>query len=247
MLSYDHIVISVNDLEQAITTYREAGFTVVRGGAHASGITHNALVIFSDGVYLELIALIDPDQREQSAFKALVRPTEGYTGYAFYTDDLPAEIDRMTSIASDDIRAGSRTTTDGVLLKWQMARLDDTMSPFVIQDITPREQRVPAVPTTTDHANGVTGLADVTILVPDYPTAVARYTAILGTEPTESDAERAQFAVGDATLTLAQPANPSQREYVLHFGAVPYRLRLTSPSAPDDVTLHGARITFTAD
>lgn len=47
----DHVVIAVADLEGAIASYAQAGFTVVRGGRHNIG-THNALIAFADGSYL---------------------------------------------------------------------------------------------------------------------------------------------------------------------------------------------------
>ena len=55
----DHIVVVVPDLEDAITKYGELGFTVVRGGKHNIG-THNALIAFADGSYVELIAFLTP-------------------------------------------------------------------------------------------------------------------------------------------------------------------------------------------
>ena len=51
----DHLVIAVNDLDQAANDYRQLGFTVVPGGKHPVG-SHNALVAFEDGSYLEIIA-----------------------------------------------------------------------------------------------------------------------------------------------------------------------------------------------
>lgn len=50
--SIDHIVILVGDLAAAVADYTERGFTVIPGGAHPSGATHNALVAFADGAYL---------------------------------------------------------------------------------------------------------------------------------------------------------------------------------------------------
>ncbi|SPO23934.1 uncharacterized protein UTRI_10141 [Ustilago trichophora] len=65
--SLDHLILLVNDpltsskpqtpspLERSILTFSELGFQVVRGGTHADGLTSNALIIFPDGVYIELI------------------------------------------------------------------------------------------------------------------------------------------------------------------------------------------------
>ena len=56
--SIDHVVILVEDLDAGIRQYRDMGFTVVPGGKHPR-FTHNALVSFADGSYLELIAFWD--------------------------------------------------------------------------------------------------------------------------------------------------------------------------------------------
>ena len=55
----DHIVIGVHDLAAAAADFTQAGFQVTPGGEHSSGNTHNALVTFADGAYLELIAFKD--------------------------------------------------------------------------------------------------------------------------------------------------------------------------------------------
>ena len=52
----DHVVILVKNLDQAVADYTQLGFNVVPGGEHTDGATHNALVAFADGSYLELIA-----------------------------------------------------------------------------------------------------------------------------------------------------------------------------------------------
>ena len=59
MLLLDHVVIHVADLDAAIADYASLGFNVQRGGTHADGATHNALIVFADGSYIELIAFLD--------------------------------------------------------------------------------------------------------------------------------------------------------------------------------------------
>ena len=51
----DHIIIVVKDLDQAAKDYQQLGFTVVPGGQHPVG-SHNVLISFRDGSYLEIIA-----------------------------------------------------------------------------------------------------------------------------------------------------------------------------------------------
>ena len=54
-LGIDHLVIVVKDLQQAANDYQQLGFTVVPGGKHPVG-SHNVLISFADGSYLEVIA-----------------------------------------------------------------------------------------------------------------------------------------------------------------------------------------------
>jgi len=61
LLSFDHAVIVVPELEQAIENFTALGFSVHRGGS--SKPAHNALIYFSDGTYIELITLISHSSR----------------------------------------------------------------------------------------------------------------------------------------------------------------------------------------
>src|SRR5690348_11089735 len=79
--SIDHIVILANELEQAIADYTALGFSVVRGGEHPGGATHNALIAFTDGAYLELIAFKQPAER-QRWWQLGQRGGEGLVDYA---------------------------------------------------------------------------------------------------------------------------------------------------------------------
>ena len=54
-LNLDHIVVVVPDLVRAIEQYRTLGFTVSFGGDN--GPTHNALIPFDNGTYIELISM----------------------------------------------------------------------------------------------------------------------------------------------------------------------------------------------
>ena len=64
-LSFDHLVLVVRELEAATRDFSSFGFKVTPGGVHAGGLTHNALVAFSDGSYLELLAPTRPSRIER--------------------------------------------------------------------------------------------------------------------------------------------------------------------------------------
>jgi hypothetical protein len=158
----DHVIIAVHDLDQAVEDYRALGFTTTYGGRHASGATHNALVCFQDGTYLELLAPTgDAAQPGTTDFSPLLQHGEGLVGYALHSSDLlkDAADGRARGANIGEVSEGRRLRPDGIELRWRTASLDGGMSPFLIEDITPRRLRVPDDIETVTHANGVTGIA----------------------------------------------------------------------------------------
>ncbi|WP_208509421.1 VOC family protein, partial [Variovorax paradoxus] len=95
-LKLDHIVIAVHDLESAIADYAALGFQVLRGGDHPGRTTHNALVVFQDGSYFELIAWRAPSPEERW-WQLLQRHGEGIVDFAL----LP----RSTAITVEEAKA----------------------------------------------------------------------------------------------------------------------------------------------
>jgi hypothetical protein len=71
-LILDHVVLVVGELPPAIRQFNQMGFTVTPGGVHAGGLTHNALVSFTDGTYLELLATTS---RAKQSLLVLLRRT----------------------------------------------------------------------------------------------------------------------------------------------------------------------------
>jgi hypothetical protein len=57
----DHAVVVVNDLNSSIDEFKKAGYTVVPGGEFPGAQTHNALIPFADGSYIEVFAPVDPE------------------------------------------------------------------------------------------------------------------------------------------------------------------------------------------
>jgi catechol 2,3-dioxygenase-like lactoylglutathione lyase family enzyme len=203
-LRLDHVVISVSDLQAAMRDFTEAGFRVAYGGKHADGITENALILFADGSYLELIALTEGHVRAESNFKQLLHETgEGFTGYALYSDALVDDLNAMEArgITISPVRAGGRARPDGVLLRWRIAKLDNKMSPFVIQDDSPREWRVPAVGDAVIHENGSLGIDALNIHCTNFDASVARYQAICGGKAEET-ATFTRFRIGGVSIFL---------------------------------------------
>ena len=130
-LRFDHAVILVNDLEKGTEDYRAFGFNVFYGGKHADGKTHNALIVFRDGTYLELLAPTDPtllqsiDPSDQNGFLPMFQNGEGFGGYALLSNDLKSDVRDMQNRGTQCANAsGGWTRTPG----WKgtaMAQCDD--------------------------------------------------------------------------------------------------------------------------
>jgi len=157
----DHVVFVVRDLQAAIADYRRRGFTVTPGGEHADGVTHNALVPFVDGSYLELIAFHDLGRSLTHPWWNIAADGGGVADFALLSDDLAADSAALADLVKRPPQEGGRVRPDGVELKWRTAVLKPPL-PFVIEDLTPRELRVPGG-AATNHANGASGIAAVVV------------------------------------------------------------------------------------
>src|SRR5947207_2357153 len=120
ILGIDHVVILVNDLASAISDYAELGFTVIPGGEHADGFTHNALIPFADGTYLELIAFKRPAPETHFFYRPW--SGEGLIAYALLPDDVGRTIAEAREHGLDLAGPipGGRVRPDGQRLEWQL-------------------------------------------------------------------------------------------------------------------------------
>ncbi|WP_028217707.1 VOC family protein [Paraburkholderia oxyphila] len=211
-LSLDHIVIRVQHLEPAIADFSELGFTVQRGGTHADGATHNALIGFEDGSYLELIAFLR-DAREHKWWDAGHRVGDGYVDFAL----LPGSVGKVIETAAsrglhyEGPIPGGRTRPDGTRIEWQLGRPASKDLPFLCGDLTPRFLRV-AEGNVRKHANGAQGVASIAVAVNDIDASLRRYRSLLGdsfdphvaTVPGEG-VRLATLPVGSTTFALFAP------------------------------------------
>jgi hypothetical protein len=158
----DHVVFVARDLAAAVEDYTRQGFTVTPGGEHAGGVTHNALVCFADGGYLELVAFRRPDPTHRWWRHAA---SGGLADFALLSDDLAQDLAALKDLIVREAAEGGRTRPDRVSLRWRAAFLRAPL-PFLIEDLTPRDLRVPGGDAVR-HANGATGVATLVIAARD--------------------------------------------------------------------------------
>ena len=232
----DHIVVVVPDLEAARTSYQALGFTVVPGGRHPIG-THNTLVAFADGAYLELIAFYEPSAEHR--WWAPLQQGGGLVDFCMQTDDLRGDTAAFRAAGVDiaDPTPLSRARPDGYQLKWVLSIPRGPhrgVAPFLIEDETPRGERLPRQVT---HANGVTGIGTVTVAVKD-PESVRRwYEPVLKTpgqrvERPDVGAAGVRFVIGPHTLDFVAPgaATSPLAAWLAARGESPYAATLRTAS-----------------
>ena len=253
----DHIVIAVRDLDTASADYAALGFTVVPGGEHTGGVTHNALISFADGSYFELIAFRDPDRPQEHKWWPRFAAGERTVDFALHADDVAEEAKRLTAtgIATDGPIDGGRLRPDGEQVAWRNLGLQapGIPLPFVIEDVTPREVRVPSG-RATEHPLGVTGIAGMTLLVADLDRAAEPFAALLGASgnPAPFDTPGLPRALRFTTdtywldLAEADPAAADLHKHIAERGPAPYEIVLAGAASAATVLplgqTHGARI-----
>lgn len=177
----DHLVLFVDDLTTAIARFESKGFTVTPGGTN--GPTHNALIVFANDTYIELIAL--RSSRARLIMRALrglgmlalrrwlkrdlqtrlldwMSGPQGLIDLCFRGTEL-SEISHsspLSGIGLTDPVQFKRHRPDGLVVQWTLRGANDRRQPFFIQDATPTDYRIPAGDVRT-HPNGALGISEV--------------------------------------------------------------------------------------
>ncbi|WP_164940891.1 VOC family protein [Bradyrhizobium zhanjiangense] len=253
MQGIDHLVIMFKELEPAIAAYRDLGFTVVPGGEHPAG-THNALIAFADGSELELIAFKRPN--DQHRWWDVAQAGGGFIDFCVVSDDVAADIRAFRDAGAkvNDPVPGGRVRTDGVKLSWVTASAPKPFMfqvPFFIQDHTPREERIPKQ---KNHANGVAGIASITVATDDVARVRGWWSPVLhqpgaDIQRDEIDAAGVRFIAGTHALDFVGPRSASSPidAWLKARGPSPYGIALKTSSGktgPLDEAKAGTRITL---
>ncbi len=202
----DHLVLKVNDLAAASADFRALGFTVTPGGEHEDSASRNALVVFRDESYLELIAFHGEPGGAAPAAPGPDRRTrwraapEGLVDFALLPRRIGDEIEaaKARGLPMHGPFPGGRLRPDGVRVSWQLGLPDGFDLPFLCADLTDRSLRAPAGPA-REHRNGALGIRRILIGVRDLRSSIERYRALLGAGPRPGSAD---FALGSTVLSL---------------------------------------------
>ena len=228
----DHLVITVPDLAVAIGAYRDLGFTVIAGGRHPGIGTDNALIVFHDSSYLELLGFHErrPDHRW---WTPLARGG-GLVDFCLQTDDLAGDAKtlRQAGVDMGEVERRGRQRPDGIEVRWVSVVAQGAhrgVAPFLLAEDGPREARVPR---DRPHANGVSGIGTVSVVVDDLTSVRRWYVEALGVTGDalaypELGAVGARFSVGPHAFEFLTPAGAGPiRDWLQRRGPSPYSATL---------------------
>jgi catechol 2,3-dioxygenase-like lactoylglutathione lyase family enzyme len=237
----DHMVILVRDLQSATRAYQDLGFQVTYGGEHP-GISHNALVPFQDGSYLELLAFLRPEGFPGHRWSPLLETGGGLIDFALQVSDMDETVDRIRARGLPyEWIDGGRRRPDGEMLAWRTAELMHGVvgeMPFLIEDVTPRSQRVP-VGDASRHPLKVTGVRGIVIAVDDLGQVAEAYAKLLGAIPPRIEidetlgAETMSYPIGAQRIILARASGPESpiAAHISRRGNGPYQIILAAGSS----------------
>ena len=119
LVRIDHVIYGAADLDVAAARVQKClGLTTVAGGRHEGLGTHNRIVPLAEG-YIELLAVADPDEAQQSPLGAALQHTiargDGLFGWAVAVEDLEPVAARLGTPITTVGRQGMTARLAGVL------------------------------------------------------------------------------------------------------------------------------------
>jgi len=222
MLPIDHIVLPVTDIDLARERLGKLGFTVAPDARHPFG-TENACVFFTDKTYLEPLGVASLEESEETAREGNVFTarnqafrfrcgSEGLSAIAFATGDAKREHARFVKggISAGSVLQFERPVKmlDGAesVAGFRLAFAGDLRAPdfflFAVERINPLPADRSALET---HANGVTGIAEITLAAPE-PTAFGEFVrAAVKAASADATSFGLEVPTGNARISVMTP------------------------------------------
>ncbi len=240
---FDHAVIGVPDLDAGMDAFRRLGFEVAVGGRHPSLGTRNAIVRFGLD-YLELLTVEFPDTaRARGTFgtdlMSFLADHSGLVGYVLAGTGLEDEVDALQDfgLAVEGPFEMDRVHPKGGRLEWKLVLPGGSPWrkpwPYLIDWITDEDELLAWDPP-GDHANRVSGVAGIDLVVENLEEAGGLYERALGLRAADGGqqspgASSRDYRLGSFRLALHRPdgAGPVAGELDRR-GPGPYRLVLAS-------------------
>lgn len=239
----DHIVIAVHSLDEARKVYGDLGFVVVEGGKHPYG-SYNNLIGFQDGSYIELLGFYE-ESPDHAWWDLLHERGGGLIDFCMQTDDIRADHAALKAqgVEMSELAELTRDRPDGYHLSWINNKTFGKYQgivPFIIEDQTPRDERVPKERT---HSNGVTGIDTLTLVTGDLALVKHIFSGldgITGEDITRNDlqADGIRYRIGAHQIDYLTPTSDDSplRTWLDANKPVPYSVTFKTSGEPKTYT-----------
>ncbi len=234
-MTFDHAVVYVPNLSQAINNFTQLGFIVVPGGEHNH--THNALIIFNDRSYVELLSLKPTwyrpllrltavmgliaclaDRRTDVSWRFMRWITQSYgaVDWCVRVDNVDAALDQLKPINVPTLKSQMqfRRRPDGKIARWMLGSPKDLDLPFLISDVTAAEIRAP-LGEHTKHPNGAQRVKQINISLDgtrgDSQRSVNRLKTFLSVSAGDKNTGKDIFTLENITVCIAKKPNTAGR------------------------------------
>ena len=213
------------------------------------------MIGLQDGAYIELLSFYERSPKHYW-WDAVHSKGGGLIDFCMQTDDIRGdyEIFRAQEVAMSPLVGLSRVRFDGYQLSWlnnEIYGAYQGLIPFIIEDQTPREERVPK---DNLHGNQVTGIDTITLVARDLELATRIMDAVLqksGTRTHDDDlkADGIVYQVGRQRLEYLRPINDSSplHQHIAANKPVPWRIRFKTTGTIQSIGPNeaaGVRIDF---
>ena len=201
-VALDHLVILVEDLDAVSGAFAREGFTVTPRTEHSAEMGTANRCVMLEGVYLELLAIIRPTERN-SGWRELLASGGGVRGIALRSSDLADTARRLEAhhVPASPVLSFSRQA-DEATLRFSVIRVDRTATPGM--QLLACQHHTPELlwrPEWCRHGNGTRALRHASIPAAD-PTGTATLLSLFpATAATECEVELTPTE-GPATLGL---------------------------------------------
>ncbi|MET3926676.1 VOC family protein [Devosia sp. 2618] len=179
----DHLVLGVASLEQAGADFRNSGFDVLDRG-DAAGPMQNRLVRFADGSFLELLAF-SGDSMHRFAPRWI--KGSGWIDFALNASDFSRQTEALRAATGRDLPRRSLSKHAPTVGKsWELDLIEpgvgafDPVLPFLIEEKTPTDWRLPPLGGDIRQPHGISGVRGVTCVTDDLERSKTLLTAMFG-------------------------------------------------------------------
>ena len=215
VLRIDHLVLGVDNIEQAEADFRQSGFDVLNRG-NAPGPMQNRLVRFADGSFLELLTFTGDSTHR---FAPRWSKGSGWIDFALNASDFSHQAKALQAATGKDLpRRTLSKPAPNVGKSWELDLIEpgrgafDPVLPFLIEEKTPTEWRLPPLDSDIRQPHGISAVRGVTCITDDLARSQQLLSTIFGKPATIASRHGAGtiavlFETEKLWVELVQPFN----------------------------------------